>query len=404
MSEEPALSDLEQRTVRHERPSTTAEAAQLLAGTRGSVLFRGAGTKLGWAGRVPDPDLVLDTRGLSGLLTHNPADMTASVRAGTTLAELQAHLRDSGQWLALDPPSAGEGATVGGLLAAGDSGPSRLRRGGLRDLVIGVVLVLADGTSARSGGHVIKNVAGYDLAKLVYGSLGSLALITEVVLRLHPLPPASVTVAAPVDADTAARVAAAVMASVLEPDALELVPVAGGGRLLLRVDGSPGYVAAAAEASRQLLGTLGVVADRLDEDEARTAWEEQRRAVTGADGDTVVRVSGLPSELPALARAIEASAAERGLEVRICSSVALGLHTVAFRGGTPQDHADAVTALRLVGARQRASVLLQRRPEAVDALVDSLGPPPSSLELLRRVKAAFDPDGRCAPGRFRPWY
>ncbi|MBC7561255.1 MAG: FAD-binding oxidoreductase, partial [Dermatophilaceae bacterium] len=154
---------------RVERPATTGEAAQLLGETAGSVLFRGGGTKLDWAGRVRDPDLVVDTTRLRGMLTHNPADLTASVRAGTTLTELQEHLAGDGQWLALDPPTAGRGATVGGLLAAGDSGPSRLRYGALRDLVIGVTLVLADGTVARSGGHVIKNVAGYDLAKLVHG-------------------------------------------------------------------------------------------------------------------------------------------------------------------------------------------------------------------------------------------
>ncbi|SEP72889.1 FAD-binding oxidoreductase [Microlunatus flavus] len=402
------MSELRQETAsspgRLERPSTTTEAAQLLSGTRGTLEFRGAGTKLDWAGRVADPDLVVDTRDLRGLLTHNPADMTASVRAGTPLTELQSHLRSSGQWLALDPPSAAEGATLGGLLASGDSGPSRFRYGGLRDLVIGVVLVLADGTTARSGGHVIKNVAGYDLAKLVYGSLGSLALVTEVVLRLHPLPAATTTVAADVDPAIASRVASAVMASVLEPAALELVPGPGTSRLLLRVDGSPGYVDAAAEASRQLLGGLGVVAERLDTDAADVAWQEQRRAVRGSDGDTVVRVSGLPTGLPGLASAVDATADALGLDAQVSSSVALGLHTVSFRGGAPQDHVEAVGALRAAATGQRASVLLQRRPAAVDALVDSLGPPPSSLELLRRVKEAFDPDGRCAPGRFRPWY
>ena len=180
-----------------EQPRTLAQAADLLRDSTGSVLVRGSGTKGDWAGRVVDPELILDTTELRGVLTHNPADMTASVRAGTPLNELQHLLARSGEWLALDPPTAGRGATVGGLLAAGDSGPSRLRYGGLRDLGIGVTLVLADGQVARSGGHVIKNVAGYDLAKLANGSLGSLALVAEVVVRLHPRPPASTTPAGP---------------------------------------------------------------------------------------------------------------------------------------------------------------------------------------------------------------
>lgn len=376
----------------------------MLRRTSGSVLFRGAGTKLDWAGRVPDPDLVLDTGDLRGVLAHNPADMTASVRSGTSLVELQSHLRDSGQWLALDPPTAVDGATLGGLLAAGDSGPSRLRYGGLRDLIIGVVLVLADGTTARSGGHVIKNVAGYDLAKLMYGSLGSLALVTEVVLRLHPLPSSSATVAAPVNAAAATRATMAITASALEPAAVEFVSDQTSGRLLLRVDGSHGYVDAAAKAVRELLGNLGVAAERLDPAEAQATWEDQRIAVTGADEDTVLRLSGLPSGLPEIANTTGGVTRELGLDAQVCSSIALGLHTVCLSGGTPRDHADAVTTLRAAAAQQRASVLLRRRPPAVDELLDSLGPPPSSLELLRRVKLAFDPDGRCAPGRFQPWY
>ncbi|MDQ3103832.1 MAG: FAD-binding oxidoreductase, partial [Actinomycetota bacterium] len=185
---------------RVEAPGTLTEVSALLGGTTGTLLVRGAATKLDWAGRVTDPDLVVDTAALQGMLTHNPADMTASVRAGTPLQVLQETLAEEGQWLALDPPSASVGATVGGLLAAGDSGPSRLRYGGLRDLVIGVTLVLADGTLARAGSHVIKNVAGYDLSKLVHGSLGSLAVIAEVIVRLHPRPPASATAVGPADA------------------------------------------------------------------------------------------------------------------------------------------------------------------------------------------------------------
>ena len=123
--------------------------------------------------------------------------MTASAQAGMPLRALQDRLGEAGQWLALDPPTEPDGATVGGLLATGESGPRRLRYGALRDLVIGVTLVLPDGTVAHAGGHVIKNVAGYDLSKLMYGSLGTLGLIAEVVLRLHPLPETSATVVVP---------------------------------------------------------------------------------------------------------------------------------------------------------------------------------------------------------------
>ncbi|MGB7449330.1 MAG: FAD-binding oxidoreductase, partial [Ornithinimicrobium sp.] len=188
--------DGQEPTGRTLRPSDLAETVDALRASSGSVLVKGAGTKQGWAGAVRDPDLVIETTGMDQVITHNPADMTVSVQAGLPLRQLQEHVASDGQWVALDPASASAGATIGGLLAAGDSGPSRQKYGGLRDLVIGVTVVLADGSVGRSGGHVIKNVAGYDLAKLMHGSLGSLALIGEVVLRLHPMPASRVTVQA----------------------------------------------------------------------------------------------------------------------------------------------------------------------------------------------------------------
>ena len=215
-------------TVR--RPTSVDEAAAVLHDSRGGVLFRGAGTKMSWAGRPHDPDLVLETAALDQLLEHNPADMTASVQAGMPLRALQDRLAEAGQWLALDPPTEPDGATVGGLLATGESGPRRLRYGALRDLVIGLTLVLPDGTVAHAGGRVIKNVAGYDLSKLVSGSLGTLGLIAEVVLRLHPLPETTATVVVPSSVQEATARSLALLAGPLEPAAVDWVGDPRGGR------------------------------------------------------------------------------------------------------------------------------------------------------------------------------
>ncbi len=391
-----------------ERPRTVAEAAGLLRRTAGTVLVRGGATKLDWAGRVDQPDLILDTAELRGVLTHNPADMTASVRAGTTLEELQRQLAGDGQWLALDPPTSSTGATVGGLLAAGDSGPSRLRYGGLRDLVIGVTLVLADGTVARSGGHVIKNVAGYDLAKIVNGSLGSLALIAEVVVRLHPRPEASLTIAGPATAAQATAAALALAASPHEPAAVEWVsnPGASGrtGQLLVRVDGTSAFVDGAGGRVRDLLAGLDVHASALSPVESTQVWQAQAGAVRGLEGETSLRICGLPGDFARLAERGIQLATDSGLDLQLVSSTALGIHTVRLGGGATSAHAAAVTALRAEAVSQGATVLLRSRPPELDRLVDALGPPPSSVELLRRVKDQFDPAGRWAPGRFRAWY
>ena len=388
-----------------ETPTTLTDTTALLRDTSGSVLIRGGATKLDWAGRVEPPELVLQTTGLSGVLTHNPADLTASVRAGTTLAQLQQELAGARQWLALDPATEAVGATVGGLLAAGDSGPSRLRYGGLRDLVIGVTLVLADGTVARAGGHVIKNVAGYDLSKLVYGSLGSLAVVAEVVLRLHPRLAASVTVAGPATATQAGAAGLALMAGPLEPTAVEWTGEPGSiGQLLVRTDGTADFVATASQRVVELLDTLGVVVDPLSVEAARQSWSEHAAAVRGGPEETLLRLSARPGDVTRLLERAHRLADEGGAGMRAVSSAALGLCTLALDGGSPEGHAEIVAGLRSHAASLGASVLLRSRSEAVEDQLDAMGPEPSTAALLRRIKARFDPDGRLAPGRFRPWY
>ena len=391
-------------SARRERPTTLAEAAELLRTTTGPVLLEGAGTSLDWAGRVEAPELVLETTGMQGLLTHNPGDMTASVRAGTPLAALQDALAEQGQWLALDPPAASCGATVGGLLAAGDTGPSRLRYGGLRDLVIGVTLVLADGTVARSGGHVIKNVAGYDLAKLVHGSLGSLALVAEVVVRLHQRPASSLTLTGAADAAQATAAALALMASPLEPSAVEWVGEVAGGQVLVRTDGTPATVDAASRALQALLAPLGVVLRPLDAVDAAAAWSAHATAVLGDEDETVLRVAGLPSDLAGVAGHAVTAAGRSGLSAALVSSAAVGTSTVRLRGPGAAAHADVLTAVRRHVLAAGGTVLLRQRSADLDVLVDALGPAPSTAPLLRRVKAQFDPTGRLAPGRFSPWF
>ncbi len=386
------------------QPESTAQAAETLRGTTGSVLFRGAGTKLDWAGRVAAPELVIDTSELTGLITHNAADMTASVLAGTPLTDLQALLAPDGQWLALDPPTAPAGATLGGLLAAGESGPSRLRYGNLRDLVIGVTLVLGDGTIARSGSHVIKNVAGYDLAKLVHGSLGSLAMIAEVILRLHPLPVTSCTLAGEADADQATAAALALSASPLEPSAVEWIQRGDGGTLVVRCDGTQRAVEISSAQVRALLAGVGITATITEPGEAERIWREQAELVNGSDGDTVLRVGTLPGELGDVVGQVRSIVAEAGMQSQVLSSAALGVHTIRLYEGSPSAVAGAVDRIRALVRQRAGTTLVRRRPADVEALLDVLGEPGSTAPLLRRIKAQFDPTDRCAPGRFAPWF
>src|SRR5690348_10480731 len=181
------------------RPATFEEAAAGLAAAAAegqSVRIRGAGTKADWGAPSAEPDVELHTTGLDEIVEHNVGDLTAVLQAGVPLAQAQATFAGAGQMLSLDPPL-GRGdvatATIGGVVATADSGPLRHRYGAARDLVVGMTVALSDGTIARSGGKVIKNVAGYDIAKLFSGAFGTLGAILEVSVRLHPLAPATST-------------------------------------------------------------------------------------------------------------------------------------------------------------------------------------------------------------------
>lgn len=384
-----------------ERPASVAEAAELLGGTRGPLLFRGAGTKQAWGGRSAEPALVVETAGLSRLLAYNPADMTVVVEAGMALRDLQEILDEEGQWLALDPPSAAAGATVGGLLATGDSGPRRLRYGALRDLVIGATLVLADGTVAHGGGTVIKNVAGYDLPKLLYGSLGTLGLVAEVVLRLHPRPETSATVTVASSADRAGDLALRLLASPLEPSAVDWVQT-GGGLLAVRLEGTHAGVDGQRTAVVEMLTEDGARADWHTGADEDALWQQLTAPYRPAPDATLAYAGTVPSRTTDVARALAAAGEAAGATTELASRPALGLHTARFTGA-PEAVATAFEAWRAQLLDMGVGVVLHERPADVDTLVDALGPPPSSAGLLQALKHRLDPDGRCGPGRLGSW-
>ncbi len=287
-------------------PATFEDAAAALADAD-TAHFRGGGTKLGWGNPVAEPTLEISTGALDEVVEHNAGDLTAVLQAGVPLARAQAQFGQAGQMLALDP-ALGDGhrATIGGVVATADSGPLRHRYGGVRDLVIGMTVALSDGTIARSGGKVIKNVAGYDIAKLFCGSLGTLGLILEVNVRLHPHPPASVT-ALGIAAEPAAIQSAStsLAAAPLELDALDVAWRGGRGGLLARASGAE--PAARAERAAGLMRDAGLIDVEVVSDDAEL-WARQRagqRSKTAA----LVRVAARPS---ALARGAAGSRGLRG--------------------------------------------------------------------------------------------
>ncbi len=371
-------------------PTTFEEAARSLARAAAdgrTVRVRGAGTKLGWGIPGPDPDVELRTTGLHRILEHNEGDLTAVLEAGVAMEAAQATFASAGQMLALDPPLGLMGeraATIGGVLATGDSGPLRHRYGAPRDLVLGVTVALADGTLARSGGKVIKNVAGYDLGKLFAGSFGTLGAIVSVNVRLHPRPEATATaLGATGSADVLATAAVALAGAPLELDALDVAWRGGRGGLLARCSGADPV--RRSQRAVELMRDTGL--EQLDVVNADDAlWARQRAGQRSAER-AVLRIGHRPTSLSRVLAAADRNGGTLvGRAVLGCSYVELDPDAVSrLRGELPGD------------AR---STVLDAPPELRSGL-DPWGPvAPAALALMQRIKQRFDPAGTCSPGTF----
>ncbi len=378
-------------------PATTDEVGEVMrvaAEYSLRVVARGSGGKLDWGAPPRSVDLVLDTTRLRGVVEHAAGDLVAIVRAGTPLYALAAAVSPYRQRLALDDPVGG--GTVGGAVATNASGPLRLRYGTPRDLLIGITVVRADGVVAHSGGKVVKNVAGYDLGKLFTGSYGTLGIITEAVFRLHPLPVAQVfvqrEVASPAEAE---RLVRAVAHSQVGPAAVELdwPSTAGPGTLALLVEGHPAALQARMRGAGQLLEP-----DAAASVEPPVWWGRH----PAGPSEITLKITYPTAELATVLHALNTTAASYGLHPASRGSVASGVLYVGLgRGIDPGAAGEFVGDLRAALAAHEGSVVVLRAPAAIAGAVDMWGPVPEpALALMRRVKDQFDPEHRCAPGRF----
>ncbi|MFF4124981.1 FAD-binding oxidoreductase [Microbispora rosea] len=369
-----------------------------------AAVATGGGTKLHW-GATPDRcDVLVDLCCLNRVPEHAAGDLVVRAQAGVTVEALARALAEEGQELALDVPV--PGTTVGGLLATGIAGPRRFRHGTARDLLIGVTVVLADGTIAKSGGKVVKNVAGYDLGKLFTGSYGTLGIIADATFRLHPLPAARAWVTATVErpvtetgqvmsaADVLLTAVPAVTESPLEPSAVEIdwPDVEGPCTVAILVEG-----AAAAERGKTLCELMGEpMGGTAEVAEEPPPWWNR---LPSSDDDTLLElrigVSSLPHLLPVMRQAADASGARPAIRGSLAAgTLHIGLrglpHEIAGFTGLVRDDAEGMFGGRVV--------VLAAPPEAARRL-DRWGHA-GALHLMRRVKERFDPDRRLSPGRF----
>jgi glycolate oxidase FAD binding subunit len=341
---------------------------------------------------------------LTAGVDHCAGDLTASLPCGVSLADVNAILAREGQWLPLDPRHA-DRATIGGVVATNDSGPRRQKHGTPRDLIIGVEMALVDGRTAKAGGRVVKNVAGYDLSRLLSGSFGSLAVITRAIFKLAPLSPASRTVVAPAtQARSLTDLALAISSSPVTPSAIELRSAAP--QLLVRFETTEAAASQQASAARDLCRARGIDASIVSGNAETALWQEHQ-ADLSSHGGALVRVAVLPTQVGDMLEHVDRVAANHGLACTVSGRAAVGV-LYARIGATSSDRPVAEAAAAAIDqirqnawARGGSAVVVSADP-AVTGALDPWGDTGDALPLMRAVKARFDPHHVLAPGR-TPW-
>jgi glycolate oxidase FAD binding subunit len=406
-------------------PASAEEAGRVVAAASAAgvpVIPWGGGTQMQLGTAPRDGAVVVVTRRLARVVEHEPGDLTATVEAGLTIDRLQAALGARGQWLSLDPPFPGR-ATLGGVLATNASGPRRYLYGTARDLVIGLRVVGPDGVLVRSGGKVVKNVAGYDLVKLYIGSLGTLGMIVEATVKLRPRPEADRACWARFDSLAAAGAAVSrVMGSDLLPHSLELLdgaasaacaaavglpPDGDGAALLVGFDGLERTVAWQVAEAERLLRELGASAVSTLQDGASQHAVAFVRDIRAAVREplAVARVAVLPKEVGAYAAAAAAAMRAAGLRLVTAAHAGSGVLVLVLSGGDGAAPGVAATVGALAALRAEARTLggqcvVEWAPLAVKEQVPVWDEPGAAGRLMQRIKAQVDPQGIMNPGRF----
>ena len=392
------------------QPATIAEVVDAVGAARGAglaVIPVGQGTHLDIGHPPRRYDAALSTHRLTRVIAHEAGDMTVTVEAGLTLAALARALKTAGQWLPFDPARADD-MTVGGLIAADRSGPIRYGFGKVRDWLLGVKVVTADGAVVRGGGRVVKNVAGYDLPKLFAGSFGSLGVIVEATFKLVPLPADVALFIWPCAtlSDTLAAVRSVLDSAVLpvlveavNEAAAESLGLEAGPCLVLGCMGSPAHLD---EQERRVHALSDAAAWRVEADRNGPLRRALADFSQPANEDGIVaRISALPTTLATLLPEIEAAAETRRTVAEIAAHAGNGVAWCQLLGAPSSDDlAELAGWLRATARARGAWVVYESVPAELRERIDPWGFAGPALALMTGVKRALDPTGMFSPGRF----
>ncbi|MGB0560380.1 MAG: FAD-binding oxidoreductase [Spirulinaceae cyanobacterium] len=359
----------------------------------------GNGSKLSWGNPPQRPQLLISSQRLNRVLDHAVGDLTLTVEAGATLAQVQNQLRSHQQFLPLDP-AAPETATLGGIVATADTGSLRQRYSGVRDLLLGIEIIRADGQRAKAGGRVVKNVAGYDLMKLLTGSYGTLGAIAQLTFRAYPLPPTQTSVWLTGKAAAIAALMAQIRGSALTPIAFDLVSAGvvrkistdTGLGLLLKFATIPESITVQTQAVQDWAKSLGLKLTLLPEPDSQSCWETVTELVRQLETSAAVTIKFgvLPTAAVDLINQLPQTAYG-------CLYAGSGLGHVHFPTAPT---ATELKRLRRLCEQNQGFLSLLHAPDALKTEVEPWGYTGDALWLMQRIKKEFDPDNLLHPGCF----
>lgn len=379
-------------------PEALSETIQIARDRRWAVLPCGSGSKLGWGGLVKAVELVVSTERLNRVIEHAVGDLTVTVEAGVKLAELQRLLNQFNQFLPLDPAYA-DAATIGGIVATADTGSWRQRYGGVRDMVLGLSFVRADGQIVKAGGRVVKNVAGYDLMKLFTGSYGTLGAISQVTLRGYPLPEASGTIL--ITGQSAIATAAQFLrSSALTPTAADLLSaglvqsldIGRGVGLIARFQSIPESVKEQIAQLEAMAHQLGLQVEEISGARESQLWERlQQIHVSTVDSGITCKIGVLPIAAPNVLNQLDTLTSQQGLGLIGVSS---GLGKL-YLSQLPE-----IEKMRSLCEENQGFLTVLAAPISIKQQLDPWGYTGNALEMMRKLKQQFDSETIFSPGRF----
>jgi glycolate oxidase FAD binding subunit len=377
-------------------PHSQGELAALIAGANQNkwrVLVQGSGSKINWGGLAKNIDIVVSTERINQLIEHAVGDLTVTVEAGMKFAHLQDILAKSGQTLALDP-AAPESATIGGIVATADTGSLRQRYGGVRDQLLGITFIRADGQIAKAGGRVVKNVAGYDLMKLFTGAYGTLGIISQVTFRVYPIPESSGTVILTGKPEAISQAVRTLQSSELTPTQADLLST----RLVTNLDLGTGIGLIArfqsvSESVQEQSKRLLIIGEKLGlhgviyaENQEADLWQRLPEQIYFPVTESTItcKIGVLPTAA-----------------VEILNQIEVGLiHISSGLGLVRLEKSEQILPLRNLCQANSGFLSILSAPVEVKLKFDVWGYTGNSLDVMRDIKKQFDGNCILNPGRF----